>query len=124
MAINVYDYYENRLALERAGVRVRRDSSPRGPRRFLRRPTFRLPSPSTRVLGVLLGLASGLALALVPVSGHRPPVALLLLLGAVWGFLGGSLVDWARDRSRLVAAALRGEPIGREGARRLVDRRR
>lgn len=114
MTVNVYDYYRNKAALEKVRLEVRR-SRPVFPKIRLR---VTLSAP---VVGMFLGLIAGLVLAL---ATEGAPMALLLGLGALWGWMGGMFVNWARNRGRMVAAALRGEVMRNDGVRQLMGTRR
>lgn len=114
MTVNVYDYYRNKAALEKVRLEIRR-SRPLLPRIRLR---VTLTAP---LVGGFLGLLAGFGLAL---ATEGAPMALLLGLGVLWGWMGGTFVNWARNRGRMVAAALRGEVIGNDGVRQLMGTRR
>lgn len=107
MRIDVYTYYRNRLALERASGQIRR------------RRGFPMPAPrlSPAVLRAVLAGTALLGLALLDPAA-APLLALVPLLLAA----AGLAVRWARSRGRLVAAALEGRPLGEEGIRSLLER--
>lgn len=119
MTMNVYDYYRNKAALESVRREIRR-SRPRFPRLRLNF-SLRLGAPSAPLAGAVLGLILGLCLGL---STDSAPLVLLVGLGVLWGFMGGTFVNWARSRGRLVASALRGDPLGNDGLRQLMGTRR
>lgn len=114
--MNVYDHYRHKAAQEQARLEFARSSRRPG----LPKLRFRLGAPSAPTVGALIGLLCGLLLGL---WDDRAPLALVAGLGVVWGYMGGTFVDWARYRGRLVASALRGDPLGRRGARELTGRR-
>lgn len=110
MTVNVYTYYENKLALERA----RRACATRvaKPRRRL------LPLGPMTSAGLMMGLVMAMGVALVePIA----PLEALAAGCAAWGGLCGVFLDWLAGRFRRMMAALRGEPLTAEDIRDLAS---
>lgn len=108
MTVNVYTYYENKLALEKA--RRACGTPPRKARRRL------LPLGPMTSAGIMMGLVVAMGVALVePVA----PLEALTAGCAAWGGLCGLFLDWLTGRFRRMMAALRGEPLTLEDIRDL-----
>ena len=129
MTVNVYDYYHHRFALEEARREARsRDRFWPALLRLRHQVLQGLLGLAVPAAGSAIGVALALLLAFLAPGRHPAPLGPLAVLGAAWGFVLGALVaalvEWLRKRTRLVRAALRGEPLGRHGARQLAARRR
>ncbi len=112
MTVNVYTYYENKLALEKA----QRSGRSMSRRRILTKgePWF---GTFTKI-GMVAGLFSGIALCALGLDPESSGLASLAL--ALWGGGVGRLLDNLGDRCKRFFRALRGEPLDAEELRQLV----
>ena len=111
MTVNVFTYYENKLAFEKANQERARSAPPR---------PKRTPMGTFTRIGVLAGLVAGAVLyclGLDPASG-----ALAAGLLACWGGGLGSLLDWFGGRVRRFCDTLCGRPLDPDEVRDLVSR--
>ncbi|MBI3929230.1 MAG: hypothetical protein HY319_27035 [Armatimonadetes bacterium] len=111
MTVNVYTYYQNKIAFQAYGRRVRRATP--------RRRSLASLGPLARA-GALLGLMTGLLLVLAtPVAD--PPVVTMSAVGLFWGGGLGYAGDRLLRRARKILAVLRGEPLSHEDLRELTE---
>lgn len=111
MTVNVFTYYENKLAFEKANKERARVATPK--RKSAAAGTFAR-------LGVVAGLTAGAVLyclGLDPASG-----ALAAGILAAWGGGLGSLLDWFGGRVRRFCDTLCGRPLDPAEVRDLVSR--
>lgn len=120
MLVNVFTYYENRLALKAAGKRRRK--------RSLRPKRARVPRSGPpwydtwAFRGALAGLAAGQVLWVLKLRDVVPPAVVCTLL-CLWGLFFGMTLDWGLFRMRKVRQALRGDRLGADDVLVLAGRR-
>ena len=120
MHVNVFTYYENKLALKAAGkvARKRRRRAPK-PRVARTGPAW---YDTWAFRGALGGLVAAQLLWFVKLREAVPPAVLCTLLGC-WGLILGMAVDWGLARLRKFVRALRGDRLSTDDVLVLAGRR-
>jgi len=122
MHVNVFTYYENKLALKAAGKHARRRPRPARPKRARVRRSGPPWYDTWACRATLVGLLVGQVLWFLKLREAVPP-AVVCSLFAAWGLLFGMAVDWGLFRMRKILKALRGDRLTADDVLVLAGRR-